>query len=57
MRVLEREALRAGFNRALAIARSHYGDTINLEGMSLGYTPGYGDEELEEMEAVLVHLS
>jgi hypothetical protein len=29
------------------IARSHYGDNINLDTMSLGYMPGYEDKELE----------
>ena len=39
------------------IARSHYGDSINLEAMSHGYTPGYEVHELEEMETVVAPLS
>ena len=39
------------------IARSHYGDSINLEMMSHGYAPGYEVHELEEMEAVVAPLS
>jgi len=39
------------------IAHSHYGDSINLETMSLGFTPGYEAHELEEMETVVAPLS
>ena len=35
---LERNALRAGVNQSFAIARSHYGDSIDLETMSHGST-------------------
>jgi hypothetical protein len=32
---------------------SHYGDTIELKAMSLGYMPGYEDKELETVVAPL----
>ena len=38
------------------IARSHYGDNIDLEVMSHGYAPGYEVHELEEMETVVAPL-
>ena len=40
-----------------AIARSHYGDIIDLETMSHGYAPGYEVHELEEMEVAVAPLS
>ena len=39
------------------IARSHYGDSIDLEAMSHGYTLGYEVDELEEMETAVAPLS
>ena len=39
------------------IARSHYGDSINLEAMSHGYMTGYEVHELEEMETAVAPLS
>ena len=57
VRQLERNALRAGVNQSFAIARCHYGESINLEMMSHGCAPGYEVYELEEMEAVVAPLS
>ena len=57
VRQLERSALRDGVNQSFMIAHSHYGDSINLEAMSHGYTPGYEVHELEEMEMVVAPLS
>ena len=54
---LERNALRVGVNQFFVIARSHYGDIIDLETMIHGYTPSYEVHELEEMEAVVAPLS
>jgi len=54
---LERNALRAGVNQSFAIARSHYGDSIDLETMSLGFTPGCEAHELEEMKTAVAPLS
>ena len=39
------------------IARSHYGDNIDLEVMSHNYSPGYEVHELEEMEMAVAPLS
>jgi hypothetical protein len=39
------------------ISCSHYGDTINLKAISLGYAPSYEDKELEEMETAVAPLS
>ena len=57
VRQLERNALRTGVNQFFVIARSHYGDSINLEEMSHGYMPGYEVHELEEMETAVASLS
>ena len=54
---LERNALRTRVNQSFVIARSHYGDSIDLEAMSHGYMPGYEVHELEEMETVVAPLS
>ena len=54
---LERNALHDGVNQSFAIARSHYGDNIDLETMSHGFRPGYDAQELEEMETALAPLS
>jgi hypothetical protein len=55
--VLERDTFHAGINKSFMIARSHYGETISLEAMSLGYAPGYDEKELEELEEAIVPLS
>jgi hypothetical protein len=39
------------------ITHPHYGQTISLEAMSLGYTLGYDEKELEELEKAVVPLS
>jgi len=57
VRPLERNALHARVNQSFAIARSHYGDNIDLEIMSLGFMPGYEVHELEEMDTVVAPLS
>ena len=57
LRQLERNALHAGVNQSFVIARSHYGDNIDLEVMSHGYVPGYEVHELEEMETVVAPIS
>ena len=54
---LLRNALRARVNQSFAIARSHYGDSIDLEMMSHSFAPGYEAHELEEMEAAVAPLS
>ena len=57
MRQLERNALLAEVNQSFAIARSHYGDSIDLEEMSHGYALDYDIHELEEMETAMAPLS
>ena len=57
VRQLERNALRVRVNQSFMIGRSHYGDNIDLEAMSHGYTPGYEVHELEEMETAVAPLS
>ena len=54
---LERDALRTRVHQSFRIARSHYGDSIDLETMSLGFAPGYTDAELDEIEAAVAPLS
>ena len=54
---LEKEALRPGIIQAFTIARSHYDDNIDLEAMSLGFTPGYEPSELDEIEATMTPLA
>ena len=54
---LERNALRAGVNQSFTIARSHYGDNIDLEMMSHGFAPSYEVPKMEEMEAAVAPLS
>ena len=49
VRSLAREALHTGVHHALAVARSHYID-IDLPVISEGFTPGYTDAELDEIE-------
>ena len=39
------------------IARSYYGDSIDLEMISIGFTPGYTNAELDEIEAAVAPLS
>ena len=58
VRQLERNALqaRAKVNQSFMIARSHYGDSIDLEMMSHGFAPGYEAHELEEMDMVVAPL-
>ena len=53
VRQLERNALRVGVNQSFMIARSHYGDNIDLEEMSHSYAQGYEVHKLEEMETVV----
>jgi hypothetical protein len=55
--VLKRNTLCVGVLRSFVIARSHYGDSIDLDTMSLGYAPGYEDEELEEIKTEVAPLT
>jgi hypothetical protein len=53
---LKRNALYAGVLRSFAIACPHYGDSIDLDTMSLGYEPSYEDKEQEEIETAVAPL-
>jgi hypothetical protein len=55
-RTLKRNTPRAGVLWSFTIARSHYGDNIDLDTMSLSYMPGYEDKELEEIETAVPPL-
>ena len=57
VRQLKRIALRVGVNQSFMIARSHYGDSIDLEAMRHSFAPGYEAHELEEMEMAVAPLS
>jgi len=54
---LKRNALCTGVNQSFMMARSHYGDNIDLEMMSHGFTPGYKAHKLGEMETAVAPLS
>ena len=53
---LERNAVHTRVNQSFTIARSHYGDNIDLEVMSHGYAPSHEVHELEEMETAVAPL-
>ena len=57
VRQLEEDAFHAGITQAFAVARSHYDQEINLESMSLGFTPGYENSELDEIEKVVTPIA
>ena len=57
VRQLEKEALHSGITQAFTIARSHYDESIDLEAMSLSFTPGYEASELDEIEAAVAPLA
>ena len=57
VRQLEREALRSRITQAFAITHSHYTDSIDLETMSLGFSPGYEDSELDEIEKAVAPVA
>ena len=57
VRQLERNTLRARVNQSFVIAHSHYGDSIDLETMSLCFTPGYEAHELDKIEIAVDPLS
>ena len=54
---LEEDAFHVGITQAFTVARSHYDREINLEVMSLGFTPGYEDSELDEIEKVVTPIA
>jgi len=54
---LERDALHAKVTQAFAIAHLHYADSIDLETMSLGFTPGYEASKLNKIETAVAPLA
>ena len=54
---LEEDAFHAGITQAFTIARSHYDREINLEVMSQGFTPGYVDSKLDEIEKAVTPIA
>ena len=54
---LEEDAFHAGITQAFVVAHSHYDWEINLEVMSQGFTPGYEDPELDEIEKAVTPLA
>ena len=55
--LLEEDAFHAGITQAFTIAYSHYDQEINLEVMSLGFTPGYENSELDEIEKAVTPIA
>jgi hypothetical protein len=51
-----RLALGFGIHQSFAIARSHYAN-IDLVAMSQGYTPGYTEAQLDEIEKATASLA
>ena len=54
---LEEDAFHARITQAFTVARSHYDWEINLEVMSQGFTPGYEDSELDEIEKAVTPIT
>ena len=54
---LKREALRSRITQSFAIARYHYADSIDLETMSVGFTPGYETSTLDEIEKAVAPIA
>ena len=54
---LEEDASHAGITQALAVARSHYAKSIDLEIMSLGFAPSYKASELDEIETTVTPIA
>ena len=53
---MARDALRFDIHWSFMITRSHY-ENIDLETMSQGFTPGYSDAELEDIEKEVAPLA
>ena len=56
VRQLEENAFHAGITQAFVVARSHYAESIDLEIMSFGFTPGYEASELDEIEKAVTPI-
>jgi len=56
VRQLEENAFHAEITQAFAVARSHYDREVDLEIMSLGFTPGCEPSELDEIEKAVTPI-
>ena len=54
---LEEDGFHAGISQAFTIACFHYDQEINLEVMSLGFTPGYENSEMDEIEKAVTPIA
>ena len=57
VRQLEENTFHTGNTQAFAVARSHYDQEINLEAMSLNFTPGYENSELDKIEKAVTPIT
>ena len=54
---LEENTFHTRITQAFVVARSHYDQEVNLEVMSLGFAPGYGNSELDEIEKAVTPIA
>jgi len=54
---LEEDAFHIRITQAFTVAHSHYAESIDLETMSLGFTPGYEASELDEIEMAVTPIA
>jgi len=57
VRQLEENAFHARITQAFVVARSHYDREVDLEIMSLGFTPGCEPSELDEIEKAVTPIA
>ena len=57
VRQLEEDDFHARITQAFAVALSHYAESIDLETMSLGFTPSYEASELDEIETAMTRIA
>lgn len=55
-REMASSALHRGVHRVFSIARTHY-ERIDLDYISQGFAPGYTEEEIDEIEAIVAPLA
>ena len=57
VRQFEENAFHTGITQAFAVACSHYDQEVNLEAMSVGFTPGYENSELDEIDKAVTPIA
>ena len=57
VRQLEEDAFHVRITQAFTVARSHYAESIDLETMSLGFTPSYEASKLDEIEMAVTPIA